>query len=205
LHDLHNVNLEMVKLRDKYLRPETFFKYKNIQQGQLILIMATTKNIVLVWHYTNGERAKQILQFGFIRGATANVPENEFPVVWFSMNQTFEPTAVKAKRVDGVISPMTIPEMIENGQGLARFGVVPRSLLNGDNLRKRSGITSHEWARIQKVGVQRRADPRDWYGSIEPIEVSLCVFEVMNEIGKWERVETSEWLRKSEETSETAE
>lgn len=165
--------------------------------------MSTKKNTVLVWHYTTGSRAEKILFCGFIQGATANVPKNENPVVWFSMHQKFEPTALKAKRVDGLLVSMTLREMIEHGQGLIRFGIIPRTLLNGENLRKRACITSDEWLRLKKVGIIRRADPNDWYGSTESIDVSLCVFEVMNAFDKWERIEPSEWLHRQEIVKET--
>ena len=160
--------------------------------------MATKQNTVLVWHYTTGFRAKKILFCEFIHGATENVPKNERPVVWFSMNQKFEPTALKAKRVDGILISITLREMIEHGQGLTRFGIIPRVLLSGEKLRKRACITRDEWLRLKKVAIMRRADPHDWYGSTEPIDVSLCAFEVMNECGKWQRIERSEWLQRQE-------
>lgn len=155
---------------------------------------STKKKPVLVWHYTTGQRAEQILQCGFIRGATVNVPLNERPAVWFSMNQVFELTAAKTRRVDGVLMFLTIPEMAHYGNGLVRFGLSPRALLNGDNLRRRARISGSEWIRIQKIGTQRGADPHDWYGSIEVIDVSLCAFEVMSKSGLWEPFAPSEWL-----------
>jgi len=165
--------------------------------------METKQNSILVWHYTTGFRAEKIFFCGFIHGATENVPKNEHPVVWFSMNQRFEPTAVKAKRVDGVITSMTLPEMIQHCQGLTRFGIIPRALLNGENLRKRACITNDEWVRLKKIGIKMHADPHDWYGSTESIDVSLCVFEVMNEFGRWERIKPAHWLHREEMARET--
>lgn len=152
------------------------------------------QNTTTVWHYTIGLRAEKILQCGIMRGATKHVPLNERPVVWFSMSQTFEPTAAKLKIQNGVTSSMSIAEMIELGRGVVRFGLPPSTLLTGDTLKKRARITSKEWSMLKASGLKMGADARNWYGSIEPVDASLCTFEVMSSTGKWERVVPSEWL-----------
>lgn len=152
------------------------------------------RSTATVWHYTVGMHAEKILQFGLIRGATQHVPVNERPVVWFSMDQDFEPTATKLKIQNGVTTSMSISEMIELGRGLVRFGRPPRTLFTGETLRKRARITSREWAMLKSAGLRMGADSRNWYGSVEPVDASLCTFEVMTKSGKWEPPAPSEWL-----------
>ena len=158
-----------------------------------------TQSPLQVWHYTIGIHAEKILYFGIIHGATKFVPIHERPVVWFSMNQTFEPTATKLKNVNGKMEIMTISEMIELGRGLVRFGLPPRTLLNGDNLRRRARIDRETWMLLKKSAAQMGSASTDWFGSMEPIEASSCTFEVMTNSGQWERAEPSEWLRQRDQ------
>lgn len=147
-----------------------------------------------VWHYTIGLHAEKILQCGFIRCATKHVPLNERPLVWFSMNQDFEPTATRGKIVDGVRSSMSISEMMEFGRGLVRFGLPPRTLLTGENLKRRARISSREWTLLQKTAKKAGSGSHDWFGSTEPVDTTRCIFEVRTQAGMWERVVPSDWL-----------
>jgi hypothetical protein len=49
----------------------------------------------IVFHYTTGQKLKQIINSGHIRPSTAHVPPNEKPVAWFSTSPKWEPTATK--------------------------------------------------------------------------------------------------------------
>jgi hypothetical protein len=48
-----------------------------------------------LFHYTSGEKLKQIINSGHIRPSTAHVPLNEKPVAWFSTSPEWEATATK--------------------------------------------------------------------------------------------------------------
>lgn len=157
-------------------------------------LSANAQSRLQVWHYTIGLHAEKILRYGIIQCATRYVPIHERPVVWFSMNQTFEPTAAKGKYVNGVMLRMSISEMFEFGRGLVRFGLPPKTLLSGDNLRRRARISGRDWILLKKSAGQMGADSSDWFGSLDPIEISSCTFEVMTNSGQWQRAEPSEWL-----------
>jgi len=53
---------------------------------------------MLLWHYTKGVHLAKILADGFIRPATAFVDPGEKPIVWFSTDQHWEPTAAPGKK-----------------------------------------------------------------------------------------------------------
>ena len=48
-----------------------------------------------LFHYTTGDKLKQIINSGTIKPSTAQVPPHEKPVVWCSASGTWEPTATK--------------------------------------------------------------------------------------------------------------
>jgi hypothetical protein len=78
----------------------------------------------LKWHYTTGTCFLQITEEGYIQPATAYIAPGERPIVWFSTNPIWEPTACKGVPVPGGLSRTgTFEETYERGRGLVRFGV----------------------------------------------------------------------------------
>lgn len=66
----------------------------------------------------------RIIMDGVIRPATACIPANERPIVWFSTHPHWEPTATKAIRFgDRTIRKATFEEMARLAGGRARIGV----------------------------------------------------------------------------------
>ncbi len=156
--------------------------------------MSRAKNapsVLMAWHYTTGEKFTGILRAGYIHPATANIPEHERSVVWFSLNQHFEETARKGK-IDPVTREFgraTLAEMRELCGGLVRLGLPARSLLTGEALRRKARISSDMWRSLVKIGIQQGADPAEWFGIAGAVELALCEVQRMDDAGQWAPME----------------
>jgi hypothetical protein len=140
------------------------------------------------WHYTTGEAFISIVESGVLRQATAFVPKNQRPVLWFSLNQDYEPTAAKAiMSEDGTISFGNRESTRQLGRGLVRFGLDPKRLVTWRHLKKRAGIPSQLARALEASGRAIKARPDDWLGSFDAIGIEELVVEVWYE-GSWIRV-----------------
>src|SRR5580658_7140991 len=116
------------------------------------------------WHYTTGEKFKQIVADGFIRCATVNVPPNEKPIVWFSTNQEWEPTANKMVYREGKPVRCTIEETEQRGEGLVRFGVAPETAPHDwSALKESSGMSGRMAQGMYQAAIEQGARPGDWW------------------------------------------
>lgn len=129
------------------------------------------------WHYTTGHKAEQIIASGMLMPASAYIGVSEKPVVWFSMDQRFEPTARKAVILDGALRTASLKEMIDHGGGLFRFGAPPRTLLCGEVLARKARINSATWAGLKRAGRSQGADPSLWFGHIGAMPIKGLTFE----------------------------
>lgn len=144
---------------------------------------------VLAWHYTLGANLLRILENGHILPFDQpDTPAVECPVVWFSLNQRYDPSAAKSLEVGGVAQPPTLPVMRQFGNGVYRLGLSPRQLLGGEALRRQARISKARWAELVKKAQACEADVSEWYGSIDPVPASDCVIEVLTDDMKWVRV-----------------
>lgn len=121
-----------------------------------------------IWHYTIGDRLARIMLDGAIRPATANIAPGERPVVWFSANAVWEPTATKGLRgPDGLVRTIDKDELARH-DALARIEVplevAPYGL--GDFIRL-SGVSPTTAERLAR-------DPGAhlWRVSFEPVPSS---------------------------------
>jgi hypothetical protein len=126
---------------------------------------------VTVWHYTIGKRFAQIMADGAIKPATAHVPKDERPIVWFSLNERWEPTARKMTvNPDGTLVPLDMMGTEEHGGGLVRIGVAPETApYDWKTLRKTSGMSSRMASSLSRAATEMGARPRDWRGTFEPV------------------------------------
>ncbi|MEJ6003695.1 hypothetical protein [Paucibacter soli] len=115
----------------------------------------------------------------------------EKPVLWFSENPVWEPTANKVISTDGgeTFRRPALRELHEIAGGIFRFRVIPAALA------KRSGaqIKLFQWGKIQSVahiapseaaamvtaGLGWGATPTHWWGSLEPLPLSLIAEGLM--------------------------
>lgn len=78
-----------------------------------------------LFHYTTGECFINILADGQIKLATERITKDEKPVVWFSFNQDWEPTANKmtADITNTHFKTLTKEETARRGKGLIRIEI----------------------------------------------------------------------------------
>jgi hypothetical protein len=125
----------------------------------------------LLWHYTVGQWLRLILRDGLIRPATAFLPPDEKPVVWFSRNPDWEPTANKIRgNSDGSVVCLDMHGTAELGEGLARIGVAPQvAPYNWHQLKKLAGTKSAMARALEEAAIRQGSSPRDWYGTFDPV------------------------------------
>jgi hypothetical protein len=154
-----------------------------------IFHMNSKTNPVLAWHYTLGVHLLRILEQGYLLpNDTPETPAVECPLVWFSLNQKHEPSALKAAVVQGVAQPATLAAMRQWGNGVYRLGLKPGVLLGGEALRRQARISKARWAELLKQAEACGADVSEWLGSVDPVPAADCVIEVLTEQGQWQRV-----------------
>jgi hypothetical protein len=142
---------------------------------------------MMVWHYTIADRADGILEDGLIRPATAGVPDHEKPVVWFSANPRWEPTANKIIMTMGTERVLSTNEMLYSGfaGSLWRFGVQHDALIPWVPLQRIARIKKKEAKRLSRKAIKDRANPMHWYGSLEPVRVEDTTIECHNRYRGW--------------------
>src|SRR5438093_9709142 len=80
-----------------------------------------------IWHYTVGYHTESILKDKMLKPSTEGVPPGERPVVWFTTNPGWEPTATKAMIENGRRVSLTKERTEEECGGLFRIEVVPEA------------------------------------------------------------------------------
>jgi hypothetical protein len=144
---------------------------------------------VLAWHYTLGLHLLRILESGHLMPMdTPDTPASESPVLWFSLNQRYEPSAAKSLEVNGARQAPTLPLMRQFGNGVYRLGVSPRTLLSGAPLRRQAGIQKERWQALSQHAKQCGANTSEWYGTVHPVSCGDCVIERLDEHQQWVRV-----------------
>jgi hypothetical protein len=151
--------------------------------------MKAAQPVPLAWHYTTGQKFRLIVALGLLCPSRFLVKPPERPVLWFSLNQQFEPTARKATKEGGCFRVLSMEETAERGCGLVRFGVRPRTLLTGEKLRTRAHIARAIWDGLIQQGRHQKADPALWFGTLVEVPIERTTIEVWNEAGAWERVQ----------------
>jgi len=138
----------------------------------------------LVWHYTTGQHAQLICADGFMRpwGWTRKAARrlwndrgaarlyDRVPLLWFSRNQIYEPTARKGLATPAGVIWLTGSQTEVYGSGLFRFGVdaavVPLRWYDHLEL-------NHVPRRAARI-MERQGYPPDWLASRRPIPLSRC-------------------------------
>jgi hypothetical protein len=142
------------------------------------------------WHYTTGNRLRAIFTDGVIKPATAFVPMSERPVVWFSTNEEWEPTANKLGRdQNGSPAPLDRDGTAELYGGLARIAVADETApFDWDALKRRSGMSNLTARGLRRAAISSGSRPGDWWGTFDPVPRDQWVaIEVWHE-GRWVNV-----------------
>jgi hypothetical protein len=148
--------------------------------------LATANTLNLIWHYTTGENFIQIVEVGFLDpNKTVTLP-GERPILWFSSEPFWEPTANKALSLDGAVKTLSMDETREHGGGLVRFGVRASVLIRWPKLGRKAGMPPQTVRSLELVGIKQGAKPSNWYGSLKRIKVRECAaIQVMDENSEW--------------------
>ena len=134
----------------------------------------------LLWHSTVAARLQQSLASGVIMRATAGLRKGERAGVWFSLRDTWEPTASKWLRgQDGQFRPATMAEM--SAMGLARIGVGTDAVrTTWAQHRRFGGLPWADGDAVERSARHQGADPDGWRVSYRDVPRTL-----------WLRVEIS--------------
>lgn len=141
---------------------------------------------MIAWHYTTGRHFPRILASAELRPAIAGVEPPEKPILWFSINRHFEMTARKARiGPGGGIRTLTVMGTFEALGGFYRFGIDAAGLIPWRDLPALSGMPDRIAAGLRRIAKEQGAEPREWYGSLEPVPVARCKIQRMTPSGAW--------------------
>ena len=144
---------------------------------------------MIAWHYTTGQKFKLIIDSGFLMPTSIGVKPPEKPILWFSLNQYWENTANKAwQHSSGEIERLSMPDTFKVGGGLVRFGISPKELHLGEQLRRKARMSSSIWRLLCNEGLRQKAKTSEWCGTIASLPVDKLIVEVMDDKFNWVRV-----------------
>lgn len=133
-----------------------------------------------LWHYTAGHKLPMILEACALRPNGAKIAPNERPVVWFSADAVYEPTAIKLVQMPGQgklhrPSVAELHEMI----GVFRFAIDRRDarLAAWPNIHRKARISTTGVANMLRAGLEIGAKPMNWFGALEEIPLGDLRFE----------------------------
>jgi hypothetical protein len=115
-----------------------------------------------------------------LRPNGAKVAPNERPVVWFSADDVYEPTAIKLLHMPGQarLRRPTVAEL-HDLVGVFRFAIDrddPR-LAAWPAVHRKARISAAGVANMLRAGVEIGAKPMNWFGAFEDIALSDLRFE----------------------------
>lgn len=143
----------------------------------------------IAWHYTTGIKFQQIVESGFLLPTSVYIEPGESPILWFSLNQDFEPTAVKAKKMaDGKIVRCSKEETSHLGKGLVRFGYPSNRLTPWSLLWKKANMQRKTSRLLEATGYKQGAIPSQWMGCLDAIPINALKIEVWDK-GDWKCVQ----------------
>lgn len=130
------------------------------------------------YHYTTGNKLSPILNSSCLVPTNVMVAPHEKPVLWFSVNPRYEPTAIKLVAHGGHTHRPTVQELHQL-IGIFRFGfnVDDARLVPFNKLSRLARISPQDIAAMIASGMRIGATPAHWTGSLVPITLSEVDFE----------------------------
>lgn len=163
-----------------------------VRRLRFLKLTLTLEQTMIAYHYTTGLKFKSITASGNLIGASAEVRPPELPIVWFSQEKYWEPTASRGTLViDGTIRGLTMRETFHLGRGLFRFGCPLTLLQQGKALRNAARIDRRFWNDLCRDGKSEGSDPALWWGSVKPVAIEGLSMEVMGDDMKWHAYQMS--------------
>jgi hypothetical protein len=139
-----------------------------------------------LYHYTTLSRALQIVIDGQIKQATAGVPKDEKPVVWFSFRQDWEPTATPAFGPYGQKCNPSFDHLVEF-ETPCRFEIDPATApLNWRQWRKESGVKSKMVKSLEAASLRMDSNVADYRMTFDPVPENKWLALEIYLGGKWQ-------------------
>ncbi|MDC3010022.1 hypothetical protein OAZ06_03605 [Synechococcus sp. AH-736-G20] len=136
-----------------------------------------SKPTEIAWHYTIGRWAEQILVDKYLKVEQVRPRDkglDEYPCVWFSKSEDYEPTALKFivdKNWVRVGRCKNAKQQAEEHGGLLRIGVDASRLHPLTHVIERRGMLQGLDDLI-RIGTEEGANPyRDWMVSYKPVKI----------------------------------
>lgn len=138
----------------------------------------------LTWHYTYGHKMAAIQAAGMLLPTAELIAPKERPCLWFSLNQEFEPTALKLIATSTSIHRPPLAWWRKNAQ-LFRFGLDSKDarLIPWPHVAKKARIPAKAVSHMLAVAVECGARPLDWHGTLEPVPLAALRLEVLTPDG----------------------
>lgn len=146
-------------------------------------------NMMMAWHYTKGVHYPKIVSSGVLKCTSSGIPDDEKPVLWFSINPKWENTVSTAQVINNVKRTHTMSETRDQFEGLYRFGVPSNLLIPWIELIKVANIHPLMRKLLEKSARNCGANPYQWMGLLQSMAINEAVIEIMDDDGKWHSVE----------------
>jgi hypothetical protein len=152
------------------------------------------------FHYTTKSAISQIVHSGEIKLATAYLITGERPAVWLSTNEEFEMIAQKPELKPAhqlVTGEISLQEYVNNYQlapideymekHAARIEVNPKKLkiVNWKRFKKLSYIHPLIYKNLHQDGLNKGANPDEWFAVFNPIYINDWLSVEVYENGEW--------------------
>ena len=139
-----------------------------------------------LWHYTETRELAKIIESGAITVTPmgGNPDRKEFPAVWLSANADFEQAArkpIRDRETGAVCLYATREQMFQAGFPPVRIEIITAEVRAYDwnTYKKISGMSEDAAAGLEKAGIEKGADPLEWYASMQPIPlIGGCKFPI---------------------------
>lgn len=135
----------------------------------------------MVHHYAPCAYLPKILASGVLCPSNADGAE-EIPLLWFSANQKWEPTATKAVGdATGILRVMTLTEQLQLF-GCCRFSMTASDgrLMRWIEACRVAGRGLTKRLKMEASGRRMGANPADWFALADSIEVTNTAFSVFD-------------------------
>jgi hypothetical protein len=157
-----------------------------------------------LWHYAPWAYLPKMVSGGVLQPSNAGAP-TELPLLWFSRNQRWEPTATKL--VGDSHGNLLKISFLQQAQmfGCIRFGIAAGDdrLVGWEEACSTRGVSNRHKVSLEAAGRALVATPQDWFASRTAIPLPQLDLQVW--VGRWLPAESAaEMARVWEEHREEA-
>lgn len=143
------------------------------------------------YHYTPEIRLSEIIDSGLIKLATQSVyAPKEKACAWASTHPIWEPTATKMI-INQFGNPikLTFKEQLEKF-GCARIQVKPVGFVHWGKMKHLAKMNLEQAKQMELVGIECGGNPKEWFGSLEPIKKENWIKIEVYKNGEWVEYES---------------